>query len=267
MARKRDPRRDKAFEMWKSHKGDITNRAIAEELDVPEKTISAWKSRDKWNAVLQKNECSTTNKEQDISWVKIENEYVTDIRKKPCTLKDLAIKYGISYDYIRQYASDADWKEKRKLHLTNASQKTAEKSAELISNDLSKVTARHFDISDKLLGVLEKSLQDENQFYMYVEKLRTGEGQGYFSEEIAMETLSTLNESKLLSVVNTLEKLQKMQRQTLDILDAKDMHKIEMDYKKLDGDEEVYEDDGFEDALNAVTSEVWANDNPAEEDD
>lgn len=62
MARKRDPRRDEAFGIWKQHNGEITNRAIAEQLDIPEKTISAWKSRDKWNAVLQKDECSTSNK-------------------------------------------------------------------------------------------------------------------------------------------------------------------------------------------------------------
>ncbi|MFJ7891311.1 phage terminase small subunit [Lysinibacillus xylanilyticus] len=62
MARQRDPRRDEALKIFKEHNGDITNRAIAEQLNVPEKTISAWKSRDKWNAVLQTNECSTTIK-------------------------------------------------------------------------------------------------------------------------------------------------------------------------------------------------------------
>ncbi|MUK89142.1 terminase [Ornithinibacillus sp. L9] len=62
MPRKRDPRRDKAFEIWKQQNGDISNREIANKLDVPEKTISAWKSRDKWNVVLQKKDRSTTNK-------------------------------------------------------------------------------------------------------------------------------------------------------------------------------------------------------------
>ncbi|OTN76737.1 hypothetical protein A5886_001816 [Enterococcus sp. 8G7_MSG3316] len=61
MARKRDPKRDKAFELFKKSNGTVTNREIAKQLDVPEKTISAWKSRDKWNAVLQKDECSTAN--------------------------------------------------------------------------------------------------------------------------------------------------------------------------------------------------------------
>jgi uncharacterized protein YjcR len=60
MPRKRDPRRDEAREIWKRHDGNITNRSIAEQLNVPEKTISAWKSRDKWNVVLQKKKRSTT---------------------------------------------------------------------------------------------------------------------------------------------------------------------------------------------------------------
>ena len=61
MARARDPNRDKAFEIYKEHNSNVTNRAIAEMLNVPEKTISAWKSRDKWIAVLQNGERSTTN--------------------------------------------------------------------------------------------------------------------------------------------------------------------------------------------------------------
>ncbi|HDX9631447.1 TPA: terminase [Bacillus cereus] len=72
MARARSPNRDKAFELFKEHNGDISNRKIAELLQEPEKTISSWKSRDKWAAKLnesecstaKENECSTTNKER-----------------------------------------------------------------------------------------------------------------------------------------------------------------------------------------------------------
>lgn len=68
MARARDPNRDKAFEIYRQHDGNITNRAIAEMLGVPEKTIGSWKSKskDNWdaqlNGVLQSNERSTPNK-------------------------------------------------------------------------------------------------------------------------------------------------------------------------------------------------------------
>ncbi|MCP3763889.1 terminase small subunit [Domibacillus sp. A3M-37] len=53
MARRRDPKRDEAFRIWKQHKGEITNRAIADQLGIDEKKIAVWKQRDKWNVVQQ----------------------------------------------------------------------------------------------------------------------------------------------------------------------------------------------------------------------
>lgn len=59
MARERSPNRDKAFNIFKEHDGNIANRLIAEMLNVPEKTISGWKVKDQWNGVLQKKIQST----------------------------------------------------------------------------------------------------------------------------------------------------------------------------------------------------------------
>ncbi|MCI1696478.1 phage terminase small subunit [Aneurinibacillus aneurinilyticus] len=72
MARQRDPRRDQAFEIYKQHDGNISNRAIAEQIGSPEKTVGGWKSKDKWdsklkgesNGVLQSNERSTPKKKR-----------------------------------------------------------------------------------------------------------------------------------------------------------------------------------------------------------
>jgi uncharacterized protein YjcR len=55
MPRPRDPRRDEAFEIWKQHNGNITNREIAKMLGVDEKVVAVWKQRDKWNDVQQTN--------------------------------------------------------------------------------------------------------------------------------------------------------------------------------------------------------------------
>lgn len=52
MAKQRSPNRDKAFEIFKEHKGNIQNREISNILDTPEKTISGWKVKDKWNEKL-----------------------------------------------------------------------------------------------------------------------------------------------------------------------------------------------------------------------
>jgi Phage terminase small subunit len=245
MPRQRDPRRDEAFEIWKQHNGNITNREIAKMLGVPEKTVGGWKAKDKWNeklnGVLQKNERSTPNKKRstsndndNISWVEIENEYVTDIRRKPCTLEDLSKKYNIPLQTIKEYSARNNWTEKRSRHRTNVIQKTAEKTAEMISDDLSAVTARHFRVSDKLISIIEQALEDENELYKYVEKLRQGYGQGVFEESIVVDVNDALNDAKLVNIVNSLEKLQKMQRQTLGILDAKDQHRVDMDLQEFE---------------------------------
>jgi phage terminase small subunit len=66
MPRSRDPNRDKAFEIYKEHEGNITNREIANMLTEKENTISNWKCRDKWDSKIvcstTKKDCSTTNK-------------------------------------------------------------------------------------------------------------------------------------------------------------------------------------------------------------
>ena len=48
MARNRSPNRDKAFKIFKRHKGNISNKEIGEILGVDPKTISKWKTLDEW---------------------------------------------------------------------------------------------------------------------------------------------------------------------------------------------------------------------------
>ncbi|MBD5456197.1 MAG: terminase [Lachnospiraceae bacterium] len=62
MPRLRNPNRAKAYEIYKEHGGNITNREIAKLLGEDEKVVAVWKSRDKWNVVQQSNESCTTNK-------------------------------------------------------------------------------------------------------------------------------------------------------------------------------------------------------------
>lgn len=68
MPRVRSPERDKAFEIYKTHDGNISLRDIAKELNVPEKSISGWKVKDKWdeklNGVLRTKIRSTPIKKQ-----------------------------------------------------------------------------------------------------------------------------------------------------------------------------------------------------------
>ena len=49
MGRQRDPKRDKAFEMWKSSDGKMNLVDIASALGVPEGTVRGWKAKDRWD--------------------------------------------------------------------------------------------------------------------------------------------------------------------------------------------------------------------------
>ena len=62
MPRLRNPNRAKAYEIYKEHGGNITNREIAKLLGEDEKVVAVWKNRDKWNVVQQSDESCTTNK-------------------------------------------------------------------------------------------------------------------------------------------------------------------------------------------------------------
>ncbi|GAA0115721.1 terminase small subunit [Clostridium senegalense] len=52
MARTRSPDRDKAFEIYKEHNGQIDLVKIAEILNISPGTVRGWKNKDKWNDQL-----------------------------------------------------------------------------------------------------------------------------------------------------------------------------------------------------------------------
>lgn len=60
MARPRNPNQDRAYEIYKEHDGNITNREIATILGEDEKVVAVWKSRGKWNVVQQSKKSCTT---------------------------------------------------------------------------------------------------------------------------------------------------------------------------------------------------------------
>lgn len=53
MGRARDPNRDKAFEIYSEHNGDIELIEIAERLGVSAGTVRGWKSKDKWEPKIK----------------------------------------------------------------------------------------------------------------------------------------------------------------------------------------------------------------------
>ncbi len=61
MARERSPNRDKAYEVYRKHKGKIKNKEIAEILNEDPKTISKWKTLDEWESRLNNSKNRSRN--------------------------------------------------------------------------------------------------------------------------------------------------------------------------------------------------------------
>lgn len=94
---------------------------IAEKYKTTINTVKSWKKRYGWNRAegAHKEEKVCTQKEKsvqldyNISWLEIENEYVTDISRKPCSLEDLAKKYSIPIQTIMDQSAKGKWSDKK----------------------------------------------------------------------------------------------------------------------------------------------------------
>ena len=113
MPRKRDPRRDKAFEIWKNSNGEKKLKDIAAELGVADTQIRKWKSQDKWSEKLKgnvtKSKRNVTNKKkkpkENVELKFLQSDELTDKQKLFCihyvktfNATQSAIKAGYSAD-------------------------------------------------------------------------------------------------------------------------------------------------------------------------
>jgi hypothetical protein len=170
LAARKNPLSDKAYELYRSGMKLVD---IAAELDVPPGTVRRWKSTHNWDS--ERSECDTNRKSErseSVSWVNIEHEYVTDIRKKPCTLEELAAKHNIAIGTIEKYSMQHEWSEKRKQYKENIQRKAIEKSSDADADRI----VRLLQIADLAADKAEQAL---NELESYVvrdkKKIRTVE--------------------------------------------------------------------------------------------
>ena len=153
---KKNPLSDRAYELF-IHGMKLVD--ISAELGVPQGTIRRWKSTQKWDS--ERSDKNTSNKcerSDNISWVEIENEYITDIRKKPCSLESLAKKYNISLDTLKDRCAKHKWVDKRTEYTQNILQNVKEKSAD---EDTERIV-RLMRLADLAADKAEEALEELN---------------------------------------------------------------------------------------------------------
>jgi phage terminase small subunit len=103
--RQRSPNRDKAFEIYKEHNGNIKLIDIAEQLNVSDVQIRKWKNQDKWNdnlkGTLPKTNSNVTNKK--VTKKNINKEVIADKVKEVLENTELTDKQRLFCSYYVKY--------------------------------------------------------------------------------------------------------------------------------------------------------------------
>ena len=151
---------------------------IADKYNITVNTVKSWKTRYSWKRekVCTQNEKSVqkkcATKVEEISWIDIENEYVTDIRKKACTLEELAKKYDIPLQTIMDKSAKEKWSDKRRKYKEDTKKKVIEKTIEEDSDRI----VRLLRIADKASEKAEQALDEiENYIVKNKKKIKTVE--------------------------------------------------------------------------------------------
>lgn len=299
MARVRSPARDEAFEIYKKYNGEITLREIAKQLDVPEKSISGWKVKDKWNdkinGVLQKNKRSTpkekvnkkSNKKESIAdEVKevLENTELTDKQRLFCVIyakcmnatKSYLKVYGCSYETAM--VNGCNLLRNTKIKEQIDSLLGAECNKEFLKRSVLQkyIDIALADITDFLefgqeevpvMGpfgpIVDKKTKKEITKVTNVVRFKE-------SSEVDGTLLSEVKQGKDGASIKLLDKMKAIEflAKYSGLLDTVTKEKLEIEKQKLEiakiksgeyEEEEEVEDDGFIAALGSKVAGVWAN--------
>ena len=268
MARIRDPARDKAFELWKEAGGERAPKGIlkeiAETLEKSETLIRKWKNIDEWSSDkntsnnvsksnisksnVTKSNGNVTNEKNKINWLKLENEYVTDITQK-VTLKALSEKYNISFQVIQNYSADNDWTEKRKNYIRNTLEKTQEKLADKTSDVMA-------EIMENINSALLKASKE-----LHIHEEVNGFGQ---LVTIPTKTVRTNKVVRLMKAVDIINKdksnSQKLELEKEKFLIMAELKRLEILTTNNGSDEKGEENEDINIKLKNWENELWKKD-------
>ncbi|MES1046321.1 terminase small subunit [Bacillus sp. Gen3] len=303
MPRKRDPKRDEAFEIYKKSNGESKLKDIAEELGVAEGTVRGWKNKDKWdeklNGTFQKKIRNVPNKsapkkarapDEEITLDNfLENSELTEKQRLFCLY--YVRSFNATQSAIKAGYSPATAHVQGPRLLGNVRVREEIKCIkQYMTNELfieamdvlnKYIKIAFSDITDYLtFGQREVQVmgafgpvEDENGYPVmkevnYVDFKESGIVDGTIISEVKQGKDGV--SIKLEDRMKALDKL----AQYFDLFPDKFKRQIEEEklkiahHKVFGGDDnEEYEDDGFEDALNATTSEVWTDVNNTTDED
>ena len=184
-----------------------------------------------------------TNKKTN-DWEKIKAEYITtDI-----SLRDLADKYGIPMSCVGRRASLEKWSQERKKHKNKVVKEVVQKVQKSQANEL----AKKMKTVIGLRGVIDKALEDADQFARWIISEGLGDGMSATTEKV----FSKIDMKSIRDAAYALKVLQEIEDRTKGTIDAKDLKQIDIALQKLDLDRERLELEKKKSAIAAAETDV-----------
>lgn len=151
------------------------------------------------------------------NWNQIREDYL----RGGITQGALAEKYGIPAGSLRRRAAAEGWREARKAREYDTRPDSAQTAARV---------ARQLALTDRLLDVISRALEDDDELYRHVEYAKGSEGYDF-----ACKRLDAIDEERTGRIVKLAGELIGLQRMILGIHDYKD----ELTAAKLEQDERL----------------------------
>lgn len=260
MPRKRDPRRDEAFEIWKQSNGEKKLKDIAAELGVVDTQIRKWKSQDKWNEKLNgnvtKSKRNVTNKKKnDNSKEEQKNRSGNPNPKNQFTKRNsAAVKHGLFSKYL------------------------PEETLEIVNqvDSISPLNILWMNIKMQFASIMRAQqimfVENKGEMIKELKKKKSYLSEKSESEEVEYEFQFAWDRHStfLNSQSRAMAELRSMLKQFYEMAHEDDYRllelekmrvsinktKTEIDKLKENEDDDQYEDDGFIEALEGA-AEVW----------
>ena len=267
MARARDPNRNKAFEIYKKHAGNIDLVEIASQLNISSGTIRGWKSKDSWdtqlNGTLRKNtEHSKRKRGGQPGNKNAEGHGGTGPPENKNALKTGEFE-TLFFDCL----------EPEEQKLIQAVQLDKE---QLLLQEIQLLTVRERRMLKRIesLRILEQaSNREEVQEDDEIEKVPPGMSVIKYKSGMEKGKSTLLREyegilGQIQSIEDALTRVQARRQRAIEALHKfgyDDAHleletmKFELELLKQDGQNEEEADDGFLDAMNAAAESVWGD--------
>lgn len=249
MPKAKDPRADKAFELYKQ---GLKLIEIADRLGLPEGTVRSWKNRYKWNATLQTGECNVAKTEKKKKQKKksavveqvVSNEALSDREQLFCVI------YVRCFNATRAYMKAFDHKNKNSASVLGCQMlKRPEVAAEIRRLKEERMNRAFFSEEDIFQKYMEIAFADITDFVDF----RHGSFEFKNQDEIDGTIVSEISDGKVTKI-KLEDRMKALQWLTdhMDLATAEQRARIAVLKAQIDTEDDEQSDPAIERFLQAI---------------